>query len=74
MPSPEQIHQQVVRLTAALVGLSVCNHQNFPSLRDLGCGVKEIGLGVKSDLSIALKNARLLFRRRGDFPSKCNLQ
>ena len=56
MPSPEQIYQQVVRLTADLVGLSVCNHQNFPSLRDVGRGVKELGLGGKSDLSIALKN------------------
>jgi len=56
MLSPVQIHQQVVRLTADLVGLSVCNHQNFPSLRDLGRGVKELGLGIKSDLSIALKN------------------
>ena len=56
MLSPEQIHQQVVRLTADLVGLSVCNHQNFPSLRNLGRGIREVGLGVKSDLSIALKN------------------
>jgi hypothetical protein len=47
---------QVVRLTADLVGLSVCNHQNFPSMRDLGRGVKEVGLGVKSNLSVALKN------------------
>jgi len=42
MPSPEQIYQQVVPLTADLVGLSVCNHQNFPSLRDVGRGVKEL--------------------------------
>ncbi len=56
MLSPGQIHQQVVRLTADLVGLSLCNHQNFPSLRDLGHGIKEVGLGVKSNLSVALKN------------------
>jgi hypothetical protein len=56
MPSPEQIHQQVFRLTADLMGLSVCNYQNFPSLRLLRRGVKEIGIGVKSDLSVALKN------------------
>jgi len=56
MLSPGQIHQQVVRLTADLVGLSLCNHQNFPSLRDLGHGIKEVGLGVKSNMSVALKN------------------
>ena len=34
----------------------MCNHQNFPSLRDIGRGIRELGLDGKSDLSIALKN------------------
>ncbi|MGQ4808539.1 hypothetical protein NKDENANG_01922 [Candidatus Entotheonellaceae bacterium PAL068K] len=56
MLSPVQVYQQVTCLTADLVGLSVCNHQNFPAIRDLGGGITEIGLQAKSDLSMALKN------------------
>lgn len=55
MPSPEQIRQQMERLTADLVGLSLCDRQNFPSMRDFGQGVCEVGIG-KGDVSRALKN------------------
>lgn len=56
MPSSEQIRQQMETLTADLVGLSLCGHQNFPSMRDLGQGMREIGIGDRGNISHALKN------------------
>lgn len=56
MPSPEQIRQQVEKLTANLVGLSLCNRQNFPSMRNFGEGLCEISIGDKGNVSYALKN------------------
>lgn len=52
----EQIRRQMERLTADLVGLSLCNRQNFPSLRDIGQGCRELGVGDHGNLSYALKN------------------
>jgi hypothetical protein len=56
MPTPEQVRQQVEQLTADLVGLSLCDRQNFPSLRDLGHGLREVGFGGSGNVSYALKN------------------
>ncbi len=56
MPTPEQIRQQMEMLTADLVGLSLCDRQNFPSLRDLGHGCYEVGIGERGNVSYALKN------------------
>nr|VFK30826.1 MAG: Uncharacterized conserved protein (DUF2290) [Candidatus Kentron sp. MB]VFK34389.1 MAG: Uncharacterized conserved protein (DUF2290) [Candidatus Kentron sp. MB]VFK76492.1 MAG: Uncharacterized conserved protein (DUF2290) [Candidatus Kentron sp. MB] len=55
-PGPEQIRQQIEKLTTNLVRLSLCNHQNFPALRDLKHGFREIGIGAKDNISQALKN------------------
>ncbi|MCI5119902.1 MAG: DUF2290 domain-containing protein [Candidatus Electrothrix sp. AUS4] len=56
MPSPEKIRQQMERLTAELVGLSLCDRQNFPATRNVGSGYCEVGVGSKGSLSYALKN------------------
>ena len=56
MPNPEQVRQQMQQLTAELIGFSLCNRQNFPSMRDLGKGICEIGIGARENLSYALKN------------------
>jgi hypothetical protein len=44
------------RLTAELVGLSLCDRQNFPAMRNLGQGYCEVGIGIKGTISYALKN------------------
>ncbi|MFC1544594.1 DUF2290 domain-containing protein [Gemmatimonadota bacterium] len=56
MLSPEQIRGQMETLTSDLIGLSLCDHQNFPSLRDLGHGLKEVGIRGKENSSFALRN------------------
>lgn len=56
MPTPENIRLQMEKLTADLVGLSLCNRQNFPSLRDLGQGCQEVGIGNRGNIGYALKN------------------
>lgn len=56
MLTAETIRSQVERLTADLVGLSLCNHQNFPALRDLGNGIKEICLSTQCNMSVSLRN------------------
>lgn len=56
MPSPKEILAQINSLTADLVGLSLCDRQNFPSLRHLGKKLCEIGFGESGNVSNALKN------------------
>jgi hypothetical protein len=56
MPSPEQIRHQIERLTTDLIGLSLCDDQNFPSMRNLDHGLTEVSFGGKRDISAALKN------------------
>lgn len=56
MPTPEDIRHQMEKLTADLVGLSLCDRQNFPALRDLGQGCREVGIGDRGNISFALKN------------------
>lgn len=56
MPTPENIRHQVEKLTSDLVGLSLCNRQNFPALRDLGHGCREVGISGGVSISYALKN------------------
>ena len=43
-------------MTADLIALSLCDRQNFPSLRELGNGLHEVGIGDNGNLSFALKN------------------
>lgn len=56
MLTPEQIRQQIERLTAELIELSLCDRQEFPAMRNLGKGYCEVGIGTKGSLSYALKN------------------
>ncbi|MCG7929950.1 MAG: DUF2290 domain-containing protein [Candidatus Thiodiazotropha lotti] len=56
MPSPEALRQQLERLTADMIGLGLCNRQNFPSMRDLAEGCREVGFTQDGGLSLALKN------------------
>ena len=56
MPTPNDIQRQVERLTTDMVGLSLCDHQNYPSLRNIGQGYQEIGISNRTNISYALKN------------------
>lgn len=56
MPTPESIRKQVQQLTEDLISLGLCNHQNFPSIRDTAGHIREIGFSHDHDLSIVLKN------------------
>jgi len=56
MPTPKDIYHQVKKLTADLVGLSLCDRQNFPALCDLGHGCQEVSIGDRGKISYALKN------------------
>jgi len=56
MPTIKEVRNQVEKITSELIGLSMCDHQNFPALRELNNGLKEIGLKQGCNLSIALKN------------------
>ncbi|HQC45824.1 MAG TPA: hypothetical protein PLC97_11480 [Myxococcota bacterium] len=55
MPTPEDICDQMAKLTAELVGLSLCDQQNYPVLRDLGQGCREVGIGEPGNFSFVLK-------------------
>ncbi|HOE81880.1 MAG TPA: DUF2290 domain-containing protein [Myxococcota bacterium] len=46
----------MAKLTAELVGLSLCDQQNYPVLRDLGQGCREVGIGEPGNFSFVLKN------------------
>ncbi|MBF0161979.1 MAG: DUF2290 domain-containing protein [Magnetococcales bacterium] len=65
MPTPEQVYQQITKLTSDLVRLSLCDRQQFPSLRDLGQGIREVGLMRVPRLSDALKNVPYVDIYRG---------
>lgn len=56
MTVPEQILRQITQPTADLIKLSLCDHQNFPSLRVIGKGISEIGIGERGNIGDALKN------------------
>jgi hypothetical protein len=56
MPSPEKVRQQMEVLTADLIGLSLCDRQNFPSVREFGEGCREVGIRNNAGLTFALKN------------------
>jgi hypothetical protein len=51
-----EIFRQIKRLTEILVGLSLCDHSNFPAKRDLQHGYCEIGISGHTDISYTLKN------------------
>ena len=61
MLTPESVRAQIERLTGDLIGISLSKYQNYPSIREMGPGVTEIGFrnGIGIDtvgLSIVMKN------------------
>lgn len=56
MLTPGDIRSQVERLTSDIIALSLCNHQQFPSMRDRSDQVVEVGFCKDNDLNIVLKN------------------
>ena len=56
MLTPEKIYNQVNRLTADMIGLSLCDRQNFPTLRDVGQGYRKVDIGEDKNISLVLKN------------------
>ena len=56
MLSTEKIRRQMERLTTDFVSVSLCNWQQYPSIKDIGHGYTEIGLSGAASISIALKN------------------
>lgn len=55
MTSPKKIFTQINRLTSDMVGLGICDSQNFPSYKKSQGNVVEIGIS-DSDCSIFLKS------------------
>lgn len=53
--SPQQVRSQIESLTADLIEIGLCNHQQFPLLRTNGA-TAEVGFPGTQNLSIALKN------------------
>jgi hypothetical protein len=51
-----KIFRQIEKLTEILVGISLCDHQNFPAVQKLQHGYSEIGIGNHPDIGYALKN------------------
>lgn len=56
MVAPAQVHKQIMALTADLIELSLCDHQNFPTLVNSVGNVTEISFSGAANLSIVLKN------------------
>lgn len=53
-----RIRHQLTVLTSDLIGLSLCDSQNFPSIKNLPHQVVEVGLSHSLDLSVVLKNIK----------------
>lgn len=51
----EEIYRQIENVTSQMVAVSLCDRQQFPSMKDIG-GKWEISVKDASALSIALKN------------------
>ncbi len=56
MPAPEEVRNQIERLTSSLIGLSLCDRQNFPTLRECGKDCREVGISCGEKITCALKN------------------
>ena len=54
--TPQQTLRQVNELTEALVGLSLSNEQNFPSVHGNTNAAFEITVSTAAGMSVALKN------------------
>ncbi len=53
---PAQIHKQISVITADLIGLSLCDHQNFPTLTKVSGRHTEISFSGAANLGVVLKN------------------
>lgn len=56
MPLAEEMRHQVQALTIDLIGLSLCNAQNFPSLRNIGQDTYEISVHSLTGFGNILRN------------------
>ncbi|GHT67968.1 hypothetical protein FACS1894110_14490 [Spirochaetia bacterium] len=56
MPGSREIIQQIRKITEIMVGLSLCDHQNFPSLQHEPSGNQKIGIGAHLHSGSTLKN------------------
>ncbi|GHV03643.1 hypothetical protein AGMMS50229_03280 [Campylobacterota bacterium] len=56
MPSSKDVVGQIHKLTEMLIGLSLCNQQNYPSISSSKGRLEEIGIENHLSMSIALKN------------------
>lgn len=56
MVAPAQIHRQIQAITADLIELSLCDHQNFPTLTQVSGRQAEISFSGAANQSIVLKN------------------
>ncbi|MCC6157739.1 MAG: DUF2290 domain-containing protein [Deltaproteobacteria bacterium] len=54
--TPRRIQKQVEILTSELIGFSLCNDQQFPSMTKIGRGKIEIGISGSSGISSLLRN------------------
>lgn len=56
MLGPKTIQKQIQKLTNNFIELSLSNHQNPPSVKELPRKIIEIGIDFKGDLGVVLKN------------------
>lgn len=56
MIGPAKIHKQIMTLTADLVGISLCQDQNYPTMTNSNGGMTEISYSGAEKSSIVLKN------------------
>lgn len=56
MVAPAQIYKQISAITADLIGLSLCDHQNFPTLTQVSARQTEISFSGAANLGVVLKN------------------
>jgi hypothetical protein len=56
MPDPKRIHSQIEKLTADLIGASLCNEQRFPVIKEQPDGLIDVNFGNVTNLSIVLRN------------------
>jgi hypothetical protein len=54
--APAQIYKQISAITADLIGLSLCDHQNFPTLTQVSARQTEISFSGAANLGVVLKN------------------
>jgi hypothetical protein len=56
MPTPEQVRSQIQKITEELIGMSLTDRQNFPSMRPCGNDILEIGSRGANGFGFMLKN------------------